>query len=263
MKKKNILLLAYDQGMEHGPADFNGRNVDPNYILELGVNAGFDGIILQKGIAEKYYPPYKDKIPLIVKLNGKTRLRKGEPLSVQVCSVKEAKDLGACAVGYTVYVGSEYEPGMLREFGRIEQEAEEAGLRMIGWIYPRGKGVKDPTSPETVAYAARVGLELGADLVKINYPGSIRALHWAVKAAGKTRVLVSGGNKLPEKDFIRLSKDIMSAGAAGLAVGRNVWQSREPLKIARVLREIVIKKDKFQSPNVAPSRSVALRRHRL
>jgi len=236
MTQKNILLLAYDQGIEHGPIDFNNRNIDPNYILDIGEKAGFNGIILQKGIAEKYWD---NQLPLIIKLNGKTRLRGGEPLSVQVCSVKEAKELGAYAVGYTIYMGSEFEPEMLREFGRIEQEAEELGLAVIAWMYPRGKAVKAPHSSETVAYAARVGLELGADYVKINYPGSIKALHWAIQAAGKTKVLVSGGSKLSEAEFLRQAKDIMSAGAAGLAVGRNIWQSKKPLKVAQALKEIV------------------------
>ena len=123
-----------------------------------------DAVVFGKGIAEKYY---NGEVPLILKLNGKTKLHKGEPISRQLASVKEAKDLGAIGVGYTVYVGSEYESEMMAEFGRIEQEAEELGLLVIGWMYPRGKGVLEPNSPDTVAYAARVGLELGADYVKI------------------------------------------------------------------------------------------------
>lgn len=234
--QKNILLLAYDQGLEHGPIDFNNKSIDPSYIINLARKAEFNGVILQKGIAEKYW---NNQLPLIIKLNGKTRLYQGEPLSVQVCSLDEAKELGASAVGYTIYIGSEYEPTMLKEFGRIEQEAEKLDLAVIAWMYPRGRAIKAPNSPKIVAYAARVGLELGADYVKINYPGSIKALNWAVKAAGKTKVLVAGGEKLKDKEFIKLTKDIMSAGAAGLAVGRNVWQAKEPLKIAQALREII------------------------
>ncbi|MFH1392645.1 MAG: aldolase [bacterium] len=234
--QKNILLLAYDQGFEHGPEDFNAQNINPDYIINLAQKASFDGVILQKGIAEKYW---NNQLPLIIKLNGKTKLRQGEPISVQVCSVKQAKNLGAAAVGYTIYIGSEFEPEMLKEFGRIEQEAEELGLAVIAWMYPRGKSIKNSASPEIIAYAARVGLELGADCVKINYPGSVKDLAWAVQSAGKTRVLVSGGSKLPDAQFLKLAKDIKSSGAAGLAVGRNVWQSENPIKIAKALREII------------------------
>lgn len=234
--KGKCLLLAYDQGIEHGPIDFTDENVNPQDILDLAKKGGYNGIILQKGVAEKYYG---GQVPLIVKLNGKTRLSKGEPYSSQVCSVKEAKDLGAVAIGYTIYLGSEFESKMLKEFGQIEQEAEELGLIVIAWMYPRGKAIKEPTSPEIIAYAARAGLELGADYVKINYPGSIKALRWAVKSAGKTKVLIAGGKKLPEKKFLKQVEDIMSAGAAGLAVGRNVWQHKDPLRMTEEIKKII------------------------
>ncbi|MEA3378658.1 MAG: fructose-bisphosphate aldolase, partial [Nanoarchaeota archaeon] len=78
MKKGKSLLLAYDQGLEHGPTDFNDKNIDPDYIMDIAIKGKFNGIILQKGIAEKYY---QGKIPLILKLNGKTKFLKGDPLS--------------------------------------------------------------------------------------------------------------------------------------------------------------------------------------
>ena len=229
------LILAYDQGMEVGPVVFDDDNLDPGYILKIAKEGKFDAVVFGKGIAEKYY---NGEVPLILKLNGKTKLHKGEPISRQLASVKEAKDLGAIGVGYTVYVGSEYESEMMAEFGRIEQEAEELGLLVIGWMYPRGKGVLEPNSPDTVAYAARVGLELGADYVKIKYPGSVEALEWAVKNAGKSKVLVSGGEKKSDEEFWELVNSIKKAGAYGMAIGRNVWKVKDPLEVSRKLREI-------------------------
>ena len=129
------MLLAYDQGLEHGPSkDFNEKSVDPKYILQIADKGKFTGIIFQKGVAEKYYD---GKRPLIIKVNGKTSLPKGEPIASQICSVKQAKSLGAKAVGYTIYLGSAHENLMLNEFGRIQQEAHELGLAAIAWIYPR------------------------------------------------------------------------------------------------------------------------------
>ncbi len=233
------IYLAYDHGIEHGPVDLKGKSIDPNYILSLAVRGGYNAVVLQKGIAEKYYPAYQEKIPLIVKLNGKTRLVKGEPLSGQICSVAEAVELGASAVGYTVYLGSQHEAKMFKEFSQIEQEAEKYNLAVIGWMYPRGKGVKDDDSPEITAYAARVGLELGADIVKIKYCGSKECFIQAVKAAGKTKVVLSGGPKISDKEFLEIVKNIMAAGAIGIAVGRNVWQRENPLEITQKIKEIV------------------------
>ncbi|MEK9171333.1 MAG: fructose-bisphosphate aldolase, partial [Patescibacteria group bacterium] len=95
------LLLAYDQGFEHGPSDFNAKNVDPEYILDIAQKAGvFTGVIFQKGIAERHYLREQRTLPpLIVKLNGKTGLHAGEePFAPLLCTVDEALGLGASAV---------------------------------------------------------------------------------------------------------------------------------------------------------------------
>lgn len=239
-KQGKALFLAYDQGLEHGPTDFNEDNVDPQKILDIAESGYFTGVILQKGLAEKYYFGSQHQVPLIVKLNGKTNLIKGQdPYSPQVCSVKEALSYGAVAVGYTIYIGSEHEPTMIAEFGKIEQEAEEAGLPVIAWMYPRGKNVPDESDPKIVAYAARVGLELGADIVKIRYTGDSVSFKWVVANAGKTKVVVMGGGKEPEEVFLEKTKIIMEAGAIGLAVGRNVWQAEKPLEISKKIAEII------------------------
>ncbi len=232
------ILLAYDQGLEHGPTDFNEQNVDPAFIMELAAAGRFKGVVFQKGIAEKYYD---GRVPLILKVNGKTTLVKGEPLARQNCSVQRACEIGAKAVGYTIYAGSAHESIMLEEFGRIQEEAHKLEMAAIAWVYPRGEAIKNDTAPEIVAYAARTGLEVGADAVKIKYTGDVQSFKWAVRSAGKTRVFMSGGPKAPtEVDFLGQVRGAMDAGATGLAVGRNVWQSSDPLRMARTLRSLVI-----------------------
>jgi class I fructose-bisphosphate aldolase len=158
LKKGKALFLAYDQGLEHGPVDFNDKNVDPKYIIDIAKRGGYQGVVFHKGIAEKYnYEIKKSKVPLIVKLNGKTRLVKGEPISEQVCSVDEAIELGASAVGYTIYIGSEFESEIFNEFSEIQEEAHSKGLAVIAWIYPRGKSVEKTPKGELMVYACRVG----------------------------------------------------------------------------------------------------------
>ena len=233
------ILLAYDQGLEHGPSkDFNEKSVDPKYILEIAEKGKFTGIIFQKGVAEKYYD---GKVPLIIKINGKTSLPKGEPLATQNCSVRHAKALGAQAVGYTIYLGSAHEHIMLQEFGQIQAEAHELGLAAIAWVYPRGEAIANDSSPEIVAYAARAGLEAGADAVKIKYTGDPQSFRWAVKSAGTAKVFMSGGPKAPtDEAFLKQVKGVMDAGGSGLAVGRNVWQHDRPLEMAAALKEIIL-----------------------
>lgn len=242
LRNEKAFFLAYDHGFEHGSNDFNDKNYDPNYILDLAVKGRFTAVILQKGLAEKYYynSPYEERIPLIVKLNGKTDIVKTvEPYSSQNCSVKYAKMLGAKGVGYTIYLGSEFETEMLETFGQIQEEAHNLNMAAIAWIYPRGTNVLLPDSPDMIKYAARLGLELGADMVKLKYSGDKKSFAEAVKLAGKTKIVLSGGRKELCKDFYKTVKEVMTTGGTGIAVGRNVWQDDKPLEVAEELGKII------------------------
>lgn len=242
--KGKAIYLAYDQGLEHGPEhDFNDININPEYIIEIAKNGKYNGIILHKGIAEKYYKEIKkSKVPLIIKLNGKTKLVKGEPMSSLICTVDEAIKLGAVAVGYTIYLGSEHEEEIIEEFSSLVKKAHSKGIPIIAWIYPRGKAVKNDVSREMMAYSARVGLEIGADMIKMKYGGNKRNLSWAVESAGRTKIVISGGKKVSEKKFLKELEETMTCGAIGMAVGRNVWQNPNPLELTKKMKEIIWKR---------------------
>jgi class I fructose-bisphosphate aldolase len=242
------LFLAYDHGMEHGPSDFDNESIDPAEILKIADSGFFTGFICQKGIAEKYYLPAgrqgdknENKVSLIVKLNGKTSLHPDEePYSPQICSIEEALNYGAVAVGYTVYVGSAHEAKMMKELAEIEEEAEEKGIPAIGWMYPRGKAVAGKEkSKEMLAYAARLGLELGLEMIKIPFTTDHEALSWVVKAAGKVKVVLAGGSKIKEEEFLKATRRALSVGVSGLAVGRNVWRAKKPLAMTKKISDII------------------------
>jgi fructose-bisphosphate aldolase, class I len=242
LRNGKALFLAYDQGLEHGPTDFNDKNANPDYIIDIAKKGNYNCLIFQKGIAEKYRGEIrKSNIPLIIKLNGKTNLVKGEPVSRQICDVDEAINLGASGVGYTIYIGSEHEQEMFEEFADIVREAHSKGLFVVAWVYPRGKSIRNKKKTELMAYACRVGLELGADIIKIKYEGKKKDLEWAVKNAGKARVVVAGGVKKGEKDLLKQVKEIIGAGCAGLAIGRNVWQAKDPINITKKLKKVIWK----------------------
>jgi class I fructose-bisphosphate aldolase len=238
-----MIFLACDQGMEHGPEDFNDKNFDPNYIFEIGIKAGLNAVIFGRGISEKYYPDYAGKIPLITKLNGHSRFNKPNGFGFQNCSVDEALSFGAAAVGYTMHLGSENEPIMFKEFAGIVREAHANDLPAIAWVYPRGKEIEDPKSPEMVAYAARVGMELGADIVKVYNSGTEGALHWAGVGAGKTKVVISGGDQVTPEEYADQCRMIMRAGLAGVAVGRNVWQADDPYYVTDLIKKVIYEGD--------------------
>ncbi|HCX25967.1 TPA: hypothetical protein DHT69_03855 [Candidatus Collierbacteria bacterium] len=240
-KNGKVMLLAYDQGLEHGPIDFDDKSVDPAYIMEIAKNGYFTGVVFQEGVAAKYYQK-ESGVPLIVKLNGKTSFQGEEPLSLQLCTVEKAAELGAVGVGYTIYVGSEHEEQMLVEFSRIEDEAHARDMIVIAWMYPRGKKVAGRESErDVVAYGARMGMELNADYVKVPYTGDSESFNWVVRAAGKTGVLAQGGKKVDWENLELEVEGAMKAGAKGIAIGRNVWQDENPNEISKKLSEIIFK----------------------
>lgn len=245
LKDGKGVFLAYDHGLEHGPSDFLvGETANPEFILNLAYESGLQAVIFQKGVAEKYYTPeWQAKIPLILKLNGKTKWQKKNPYSPLVCSVEYAKKLGAAAIGYTLYPGSGNEPLMFKEFGQVAEEAKKLELPVIAWVYPRGDGIENENSPEVVQYAARIGLELGADMIKIKYSGSKESFRKAVEVAKPLEVFLSGGSKLPEDKFLEVVEGVMEVGASGVAVGRNVWQSENPRGTAEKVYRAVFRAD--------------------
>ncbi|HYK94180.1 MAG TPA: fructose-bisphosphate aldolase [Thermoplasmata archaeon] len=243
-----LLVLPIDQGLEHGPADFfaNPDSLDPDYQYRLARDGRFSAIALHIGLAEKYFHQYAGEVPLILKLNGKTAIPPDtDAFSALTGNVEDAVRLGADAVGYTVYVGSPAQDRDFAQFHRVREEADRWGMPVIVWAYPRGESVAKKGGKESlyaVDYAARVALELGADVVKVNYPVRSEkdqaspppyntlaldpeaAFHKVVQSAGRALVLVSGGEKIPDPELLTKVRSSMDAGATGIIFGRNLWQ---------------------------------------
>lgn len=257
------LFLPYDQGLEHGPRDFFANPVasDPKYILRLALEGGFNGVVMQIGLAEKFFWEYAGEVPLVLKLNGKTDIPSDDaPLSPVNASVEEAVRLGADAVGYTLYVGTPAQEADFTAMRVVRQDAARLGMPLIVWAYPRGPAIEakgGKTSFYAVDYAARTASELGADIVKVNFPqpslrravkaeydlefSSQEAIDAVVRSANRTMVLVSGGERAGDEEMLEKARRAMDAGALGLIFGRNVWQRQhdESLRFASRLRDIL------------------------
>lgn len=236
-----VLILAYDHGLEHGPVDFEAvpESANPEHVWEVATHSAVTAIAVQKGVAEAYYPSYENEVNLLAKINGTSNLWMGEPDSAVNWTVDHAADLGASAVGFTLYGGSNHEIEMAEEFRDVHEAARGHELPVVMWSYPRGQGVKNDTKEGVIAYAARQALELGADVAKVKYPGSKAAMEQTVRMAGPTKVVMSGGSKTSDRDFLASVKAVMDAGGAGLAVGRNVWQREEPERLLDALEQVI------------------------
>ncbi|HLK58498.1 MAG TPA: hypothetical protein VKU00_18155 [Chthonomonadaceae bacterium] len=256
-----LLFLPIDQGLEHGPRDFfiNPDAANPEFELKVALEGKFTGIVFQVGIAEKYMRAYAGRVPLVLKVNGKTEIPSDQaPLSPVESTVEDAVRLGADAVGYTLYIGSPRQDEDFKQFATVRAEAERYGLPVIVWAYPRGEAIEAKGGRDSVYavdYAARVAAELGADVVKFNFPKAVaperrsqlpkpydtlqesdeQMISRVVASAGKTLTLVSGGDHVDDAAILRKAQLSMEAGATGLIFGRNVWQRPhdEAVKLAQ------------------------------
>ena len=236
------VLMNYDDGLAEGPMGFNEESVHPSFALKVAAEGGCQGIVLHKGFAERFYHNLAEGLqaPLIVRLNGRTVLRKDHDLHVtQIASVEEAVHLGAEAVATSIYFGSKYEPLMIKDFGAAIREARRFDVPVFAWVYAKGRDVPNEFSPEAVSYAARAAAEMGADVVFAQWPGSAKALQIVVHAAAGVPVALAGTEKVHERHLFKLAKDALNAGAIGLTVGKNCLHSQNPVRFLHDLIKIV------------------------
>ena len=238
-----LMLFACDQKVEHLNKDFYGEGIDiadldPEHLFKIG-SQGVCGVLAgQRGLIAQYAADYPD-INYLVKMNSKTNLvgvKQDDPYSPQlydldaVLAMREA-GVNIVGLGYTIYLGSEYEATMMAEAGQLIAQAHEHGLLVVLWIYPRGKAVTAEKDPDLIAGAAGVALCLGADFVKVNPPKPedgrtpAEGLHVASMAAGRTGLVCAGGSTVDAQTFLtQLHDQIHIGGACGNATGRNIHQ---------------------------------------
>ncbi len=262
-----LLLLPIDQGIEHGPRDFfaNPDSKDPEYQFRLAAEAGYSAIACQIGLATKYYPDYAGQVPLLMKVNGKTDVPPDdEAFSPTNASVEDAVRLGADAVGYTLYVGSPRQDDDLRQLKAVRQDCDRYGMPLVVWAYPRGAAIQEKGGRDSfyaIDYAARMAMEMGADVVKLNMPklnpdkdkdspapynemdvSQEEAIRHVVESAGRSLVVLSGGSKVDDDKLLEQTRFIMEAGGSGVIYGRNVWQREwgQAQEIIEQIKEIML-----------------------
>jgi len=258
-----FLFLPLDQGLEHGPVDFfdNPDSLDTDYIFRLAIEGNYSGVACHIGLAEKYYPKYAGRVPLVLKLNGRTNVpSSAQAFSTLTGTVEDAVRLGADAVGYTLYLGSPRQDEDIAQLNDARFESERAGMPLIVWSYPRGEAIEKKGGRDSlyaVDYAARVAEEMGADVVKINLPkgtspdspepypsadtDELAMAKKVVRSAGKCMVLFSGGSKVSDDDHLHKVDICMQAGGTGLIFGRNMWQRgwEDSLKIGGRVHDVL------------------------
>lgn len=200
-------------------------------------SAGVDALIVTPGTLGRFGSLCRD-VGIIVRVDcGPTALTAAWSETRPVLSVEDALRLGADAVIAMGIVGAVGESASLQSVARLAGDCARMGIPFIAEMLPGGFAAADST-PEQISAAARVGAELGADIIKIRYSGNPESFQ-AVTSCCFRPIVVLGGSKQNSQQLLSSTRDAISAGAAGVAVGRNIWQSDRPHTIGKLLVEAV------------------------
>jgi len=229
----HTVIVPMDHGVTIGPIQ---GITNMQQIIDQLVKGKVDAILVHKGIAKQVDV---GNAGLIVMLSGMSNLSPNVNGKVQVCSVQEAIRIGADAVSVHVNVGSQDEDKMLYNLGKVADECDVFGLPLLAMMYPRGPKIQNEHDVNVVAHAARIGAELGADIIKTNYTGSIDTFKTVTESC-PVPVVIAGGPKCKTLDeVLQTTSDALKAGAVGLSIGRNVFQCDKPTQICKALSAIV------------------------
>ncbi|HZX44323.1 MAG TPA: 2-amino-3,7-dideoxy-D-threo-hept-6-ulosonate synthase [Candidatus Nanoarchaeia archaeon] len=229
------VIIPMDHGVTVGPiSGLENMKETIDRIADGGANA----IVLHKGMVNVGHRSGGKDVGLMIHLSASTSLGPDTNNKVLVCTVEEALKLGADAVSIHVNIGAEDEAEMLKDMGKVASRCHEWGVPLLAMMYPRGKKIKDEKDVEVVKLAARVGAELGADIVKTNYTGDIASFKQVVEGC-PVPVIIAGGSKGNDADCLKMIEDAMKAGAAGVAMGRNSFQHENPAKFVKAVCEVV------------------------
>ena len=267
-----MVILPVDQGFEHGPARSfapNAEGYNPHYHFQLAIDAGCNAYAAPLGFLEAGAAEFAGQIPLILKLNNSDSLYSdGDPCPAVTGSVQDALRLGCGAIGYTIYPGSANRNTMYEDLRELTLEAKEAGLVVVVWSYPRGRGLskEGETAIDVAAYAAQIAAQLGAHIIKVKPPtdhieqdearkvyekqkipiGSLaeRVQHVVQSAFGGRRIVIfSGGAAKGTAEVLEEIQGIRDGGAFGSIIGRNSFQRprSEALSLLSSVMDIYLK----------------------
>jgi class I fructose-bisphosphate aldolase len=248
-----LVVLPVDQGFEHGPTRSfapNPTGYDPRYHAQLALDAGCSAHALPLGAAQMVAPDFATRLPLILKCNSADSLYVGaDPHPAVIASVDDALRLGCAAVGFTIYPGSAARNQMYQDLRRLARDADDAGLPVVVWSYPRGSGVSvaGRTGVDVVAYAAHLACQLGAHIVKVKPPTAhiespaaratlesagvpidtlAHRVRHVIQSAfdGHRIVIFSGGAAKETPAVLEENRQTALGGGFGTIMGRNSFQ---------------------------------------
>ena len=227
------LIVPMDHGITMGAVD---GLVDIESTIDGVTSGGADAVLTQKGIAPRVHG-HKNEAGYIVHVNGSTTIGPDESDKRVTATAEDAVRAGADAVSFHINVGSDHEPDQIEELAELTADAERLGLPVLAMAYARGPGV-DETEPEALGHAVRLAEEVGADVVKTGYSGDGESFE-RVTESTRLPVVIAGGSKGTDRETVEMVRGAMDGNAAGVSMGRSIFQHEDPEGIARAVSAVV------------------------
>lgn len=235
-KSGKIILTPLDHGVTLGPID-GLQNIGDK--IESIIDNNVDALVLHKGlIVNNYSKLCNPNTGLIMHLSASTNIGINPGYKVTVATIDEAIALGCDGVSIHVNIGDKNESKMLESFSSISKECNEKGMPLLAMIYARGDTISKENDVKYIKHIARIAEELGADIVKVDYTGDVESFSEVIKSCS-IPVVIAGGSKMNEYEFLCMVNDAMNAGASGISVGRNIFQSDNIDELLMHCNEIV------------------------
>jgi fructose-bisphosphate aldolase, class I len=230
------VIVPMDHGVTVGPID---GLIDMKTTVNAVASGGANAIVIHKGLVASGHRRRGKDVGLIIHLSGSTVLSPYPNAKTLVCSVEEALKLGADAISIHVNIGNGSEREMMADLGQVARKAREWGMPLLAMMYPRGEKIKDEYDPKIIMHVARLGAELGADLIKVSYTGSTETFRKVVTGC-PVPVVIAGGPKMnSDRDILEMVQGAIEAGGAGVSIGRNVFQHRNPAQMVGAISMLV------------------------
>jgi len=232
------VIVPMDHGVSVGPLP---GITDTAQAIARVSSGGANAVVVHKGIASQARGTPGSNMGLIVHLSGGTGLGRDPNLKTLVGTVEEAIKLGADAVSVHVNIGNSNEDRMIADLGHVARRAAGWGMPLLAMVYPRGERIRDEFDRVLVKHAARLGAELGADIVKVSYTGDPDSFREVVEGCPVPVVIAGGPRMESDRQVLEMVKGAMEAGGAGVSIGRNVFQHPNPMGMVAALCRIVHK----------------------
>jgi len=233
---RKTVIIPMDHGVTVGPIE---GLADMRATVSKIVAGGANAILMHKGIVRAGHRGAGKDVGLIIHLSGGTSMSPDPNAKELVCTVEEAIKLGADAVSVHINLGAETDKEMLRQLGYVSRQCLQWQMPLVAMMYTRGPKIKNEYDVANTKHAARVGVELGADIVKVVYTGSIDSFREVVQGT-PVPVVIAGGPKMDsDEDIFKMVDDALKAGAMGVSIGRNAFQHKKPEKMVKALCKMV------------------------